>query len=311
MHVRIDTSVVVRASLIVVLAASAALAQVAPPPAVIGKEYITEVNTSAGGIPTTGMVVGWSGAGPAFDIGVLVGAELDAIANLLDAHFGRLIADDAAMVVSFRTSFPGGPPIDPIIGGVPASLWYRESSPYGAGSGPWAMAPVLNPAAPPIQVSGVEMYGAAGDTSHFSTVGDAGGSSILTAGGTYLLNTTMAYAIGATLPVDLDALMVDDTFGLREVFDPGDRIIFSVRANGEFDGGELWVMEMTAAGVPTASFLVHGGVTWDTANGVAGLFGMFPPTEEIDALEAIVPEPATFALLGLGGLALIRLRRSA
>lgn len=283
-------------------AGSCAFAQVEPPPLVLGKEYITAPNTNSLGIPTTGQTVGWSGIGPAFDLFVLDGREIDAMAHMGDLYLEYLIIDEAAMVVSFNTAFPGGPPMDPVTGGgVPASLWYRNSSPFGSSSGVWATAPMLNPMAPPMQTSGVELHGPAGDTTHWSTLGDAGGVSVTTAAGPYLLNFEIGTAIGATEAFDLDALMILDHFGGTELFHPGDLAVFSVAANGQFDGGELWVLERNVAGTLVASFLEHGGVTWDTDNDVAGLFGMFPPTEDIDALEAIVPAPGAMGLLALAG----------
>lgn len=292
--------------------AAGALAQIEPPPAVSGKEYVTAPNMNAMGIPTTAQTVGWSGAGPAFDLFVLDTREIDAIAHMGDAFLEYLIIDEAALVVSFNTSFPGGPPSDPVTpGGVPASLWYRNSSPYGSSAGVWATAPMLNPMAPPIQTSGIELHGPAGDTTHWSTLGDAGGVSVTTAAGPYLLNLEIGFAIGATEAFDLDALMILDHFGGTDLFHPGDLAVFSVAANGQFDGGELWVLERNVAGTLVASFLEHGGVTWDTDNDVAGLFGMFPPTEDIDALEAIIPAPGAAGLLALGGAWMFRRQRRA
>lgn len=296
-----------------ILAASSEIcAQVSPPPTVLGKEYITEPNTNALGIPTTGQTVGWSGAGPAFDLFVLSPFELDAIAHMGDAHFEGLIADEAALIVSFRTAMPGGPAIDPIIGaGVPASYWYKNSTPFGGTTGVWATAPMLNPIAPPMQVSGAEFWGAAGDTTHWSTFGDAGGVSVTSGAGPYLLTAEIEFAIGATIGIDVDAFFLLDHFGGTDLFHVGDMALMSVKANGQFDGGEIWLLSRTAGGVLSASFFSHGGVTFDTAFDVAGHFGMFPPTQEIDAIEAIVPEPATIGLLVLGASALsVRRRRS-
>jgi len=294
------------------ISAASLRAQVGPPPTVLGKEYITEPNTNALGVPTTGQVVGWSGIGPAFDTFVLSPFELDAIANMGDAHFEGLIADTAALVVSFRTAFPGGPPMDPIVGaGVPASYWYQNSTPFGGSTGVWATAPMLNPMAPPIQVSGAEFWGAAGDTTHWSTFGDAGGVSVTSSAGPYLLSLEIGAAIGATVPFDVDAFFMLDHFGGTDLFHVGDMALMSVRANGQFDGGEIWFLSRTAGGVLTASFFSHGGVTFDTAFDVAGHFGMFPPTEEIDAIEAIIPEPASVLLLILGSSVIFTRRRRA
>lgn len=296
------------ALLVILLIAPQAAGQIAAPATVIGKQAATEPNANALGIPTVGQTIGWSAFGPAFDSFVLGTREIDAMAHMRDAYFERLMADDAAMVLSFRTSMgPGMPPIDPLLpGGVPASLWYQEASPYGADTGVWATAPMINPIAPPMQLSAVEVWGTIDDTTHYSWVGDSGGVSIATAAGPYLLTMEIETALGAVEPIDVDALMVLDLADSTELMHPGDYALISVAANGQFDGGEIWLLERAAGGVLTASFFTHSGVTWDTAHDVAGRFGMFPPTDEIDGLEAIVPEPATLALLVLAATTIRR-----
>jgi hypothetical protein len=106
---------------------------------------------------------------------------------------------------------------------------------------------------------------------------------------------------------DLDAMKIwdvdnDDQFG------PGDEILFSVRPiEGLFDGGEIWLYKYDDA---SAEFLTQGlkddGITprvWNTANKVSQFF--FKDElhgENIDALEALAPEPSSFILLFVGGL---------
>lgn len=293
-------------ALIVVCVGSSTLAQVAPPPAIPGKEYITAPNTNALGMPVTGQAVGWSGAGPAFDTFVYSTRELDAMAHMGDAHFEGLMSDTAALIVSLSApTFPGGPTVDPPVGGIPASLFYRNSSPYGSSAGVWATAPMLNPMAPPMQVSGVELWGAVGDTTHWSEVGDPGGVSVFSdpfAPSPYLLTAELEFALGAVEPIDIDAFMLLDHFGGTDLFHVGDFALMSVRANGQFDGGEIWLLERAAGGTLVASFFTHGGVTWDTANDVGALFGVSSLIQEIDALEAVVPAPGSAVLLA-GALA--------
>ena len=280
-------------------------AQVDPPIAVIGKEYITEPNTDAFGAPVVGQTVGWTGFGPATDSFVFGATELDGMAHMGDGYFEGIMTDTAALVVSLRTTSGPGPSVDPSAGGVPASLFYKNSTPFGGGTGVWAFAPEVNPIAPPVQISGVELWGATGDTTHWSEFGDPGGVSIFTAAGAYLLAFEIGAAIGATVPFDVDALMILDHAGSTELFHVGDYALMSVRGNSEFDGGEIWLLSRSAGGVLSASFLTHGGVTWDTANDVSGLFG-FPTgfAEDIDALEAIIPAPGAPLLVAvtmLGG----------
>lgn len=101
---------------------------------------------------------------------------------------------------------------------------------------------------------------------------------------------------------DVDAMMIWDVAD-DDVFGPGDQILFSVRPiEGLFDGGEIWLYKYNEQNL-NATFLVHGldGTaprTWNTANQVSmHFFGDNLHGENIDALEAIVPEPSTFILL--------------
>ena len=264
------------------------------PPDVLGKEYITEPNTNALGIPVTGQTVGWSGFGLATDSFVFGATELDGIANMGDGHFEGLIADTNSLILSLRTGGPAS--TDPFLG-APASLFYQNPTPAGGGTGVWATAPVLNPVAPPLQISGIELWGATGDTTHWSEVGDPGGVAVSTAAGPYLLDSEIEFAIGATEGIDIDALMIlDHAFG-TDLFHVGDYALMSVRANGQFDGGEIWLLERDLGGTLVASFFEHGGVTWDTTNDVSSLFGLPPGAEDVDALETVpVPAPGGWAL---------------
>lgn len=87
--------------------------------------------------------------------------------------------------------------------------------------------------------------------------------------------------VGDTTAVDVDAMMFQN-LGSKQAFDPGDRIIFSIRAAGNFDGGE--VISWRNGDPP--EFLQHAGVTFDTDHDVSSSFGLFDGVQEIDALEA-------------------------
>jgi len=113
--------------------------------------------------------------------------------------------------------------------------------------------------------------------------------------------------------VNLDGMMIfdaeqDDEFG------PGDSIMFTIHTLTDssggiiLDGGEIWVWNFDDGPLWSATFLNHGGVLWDTANSVIGIFPNVFAEENIGGLEA-VPEPATLSLLALGGLAILRRRR--
>jgi hypothetical protein len=115
--------------------------------------------------------------------------------------------------------------------------------------------------------------------------------------------------IEAGRPIDVDALMVFDELG-NGVWEDSDTIVFSLRPTAAtvmicgglvpanpFDGGEIWVW--TRGFLP--QFLVHGGRTWDTPNPVGTIFGV--PTENIDALEAILEAFPSFCDASDGALA--------
>lgn len=153
-----------------------------------------------------------------------------------------------------------------------------------------------------VDLDALEVWGNEGadDAQHFSLEGDPGSVAIWNYNGAtsvpFVSTGQIAGAIGNTSLVefiDLDALMVGSQ-----------RILFSIRPtpNGQFDGGEIWHWDFANP----ATFLVHGGLTWDTANNVTALLG----SENVDALEAVsvVPEPSTLVLAAFGLVSLIACR---
>lgn len=278
-------------------------AQVVAPMMVFGKEYIASPNINQAGAPTPGQILRWSGTG-AVSNGLRYDPELDEIANQNDAFFPQLIANQADMVVSFRNSagFDVG-------AGPNRNAIYFESS---AGvRGVWATTAQVDAANLPNNVEGIELWGTELDSNFVSLPNDPGGVAVFTnVGGfaPYLTTIDLQIAIGAQpgTALDLDTLMVHDTFGVGGRFDPGDQLIVGVRANGQFDGGELWVLTRTAAGGITAAFLNHGGVTYNTALNVGALYGT--NIEEIDSIEAI-PAPGAVGLGMLGSMLALRRRR--
>ncbi|MEM7577745.1 MAG: PEP-CTERM sorting domain-containing protein [Planctomycetota bacterium] len=127
--------------------------------------------------------------------------------------------------------------------------------------------------------------------------------------------------------INLDALMVQDIAGSINDFERDgtgnlDRILFSIDQIPDpadpdkyyATGSELFLLD--AAG--TASYLVHGGHTWDHAYALS-VFTRGTPDQvdeywayDIDAIEAVgefaVPEPGTIALLTLGSAFMLRRR---
>jgi MYXO-CTERM domain-containing protein len=271
-----------------------------------GKEYSSRFDMNAAGLPAPGQVLTWIGDTPVGNGVVFPSDEVDAIANVGDAFLQQVITDQFTMILSFSTSPSSGPnSLD-----VPnAPLWYSGATPEGSGRGVWATTANVDPGNMPVQVDGIEIWGPDTDSTHWSDLGDIGGAAVrsIYGGGLYFSSMELAAAINAPpgIAVDLDALMVNDFDGNPDYLGFGDFMLVSVAANGFYDGGEIWVITRNANGAPVGTFLRHGGVTWDTANNVGGLFGI--GTEEIDGLEA-VPGPSAVLLLGVGGLAAVRRR---
>jgi hypothetical protein len=126
--------------------------------------------------------------------------------------------------------------------------------------------------------------------------------------------------------INLDALMVQDVDGVIEQFGPGDSIIFSISQmidpadpDGYYaTGSELFVMELTAAGGLSTSYLRHGGHSWSHGYtlGAMGVLGLPPNARayiDINAIEAIgalvVPEPSSYVLLAFSLIGICNAKR--
>jgi hypothetical protein len=209
--------------------------------------------------------------------------QVDALANEGDAYFHEVIANTAVLVVSFSG--------DPGANGV----WYE--TPGGTRGVQWTHQDLSNVAGGPDplleDLDALEVWGPTPghDANYFSEWGDLFGYSVLCEliawpNGRYVPQPTIVSAIqslgwtGDPALVDLDGLMVWD-MGDPCYFDPGDVIIFSIRATGTWDGGEIVVLP---SGGP-ASFLNHGGHLWNTDFNVGVAFGV--GTEEVDGIEAV------------------------
>ncbi len=220
------------------------------------------------------------------------GREVDALAGSSDALFFEVNNNRSALLLSST-----GDPIAPIL-----------SHSITGGIGVWATIGQVDAAGPNdkgvVDLDALEVWGGEGldDSFQFSLEGDPGFISIWTYNGVtsvpFVTTGQIAGALGDAdlLPlIDLDALMVGPNFS---------SILFSIRptSDGQFDGGEIWFWDL----VNPATFLVHGGVTWDTANNVTALLG----SENVDALEAVsaVPEPSSIVLAAFGILSLIACR---
>ena len=293
------------------------------PTVVGGKEYSNALDETADGIPDAHQTIWWDGAGAAADMEDYTSdlpselqrtTQIDALGMIWDRFYMEVSHDDAAtMLVSFSGSpdiYYTAPVAHAPVHGAPPKV------------GVWAAAATINHDSRPDDVDGLEVWGPEApysDVNRFSLAGDPvdPGTGQRVSAWTWVSNATatpfvyaadIAMAIGRedlVDYVDLDAIMVYDsspldssdlgkfTFaGDPDLGLPPDRIMFSIApvvdpsGNVQFDGGEIWVWDYAGRG-SLASFLIHGGETWDTAHSVAGHFGLTDEYENINALEAI------------------------
>lgn len=236
-----------------------------------------------------------------FDFSDIEPGEVDALANGGDALFYELRRNQATLLVSFQG--------DPPSAGIPIAVWYElPVVPPGPNStGPrWAKFQLVNDPNTLNDLDALEVWGPndstglcdGDDADFYSLQGDPGGVSIFwynKANGVstpYVFQPVIQAAVvslGYTGPtVDLDALMLYENLGILgdHIWNTGDTIIFSIRAAGNWDGGEIVVLGWNAVPGAGAFFLYHDSHTWNTAFPVATTFDLDPATEEVDAIEA-------------------------
>lgn len=219
--------------------------------------------------------------------------EVDAIANLGDAYFPQLVRNQAELLVSFK--LPNPPPFDPNDAFSNATYFERWNVVRGV---KWTQADYSNPdpAGDLEDLDGLEIWGPpnASDVNRYSVKDDwatptatsvfnyvPGGPDTPYISQAVIANAVAALGfVGDPDSVDVDALMVRD-YGRLGIFDDKDEILFSIRATGNFDGGEIILLRN---GTPPA-WLNHGGHLWDTSFDVGAAFGV--PVEEVDAIEAL------------------------
>jgi MYXO-CTERM domain-containing protein len=277
--------------------------------------------------------------------GDTVDRDIDALANSRDFLFDDIWANNANLVFSIgsnTTATTSGSLTTN--GGLTVGGSGDISSENSAGAtGIWASGPThIESMTPPTDVDGLEIWGpepdaiTLGDTDRYSHDNDAAtGTSVWYFNGTesvpYISHDEIVSAVVGLLGInsapspaliDLDALMVDDGDTVGD-FDNSDQIIFSIGQIADASdpdgfyatGGVLILFGWVGGNPPTASFLIHGGHTWDHTWALANLADSTTGTPfDVNAIEAVsgdpefppVPEPGGLALLALAALALRR-----
>lgn len=286
-----------------------------------GKDFSDIRDRDAAGVFDLEQVVAWDGSGGVRDSFDYSGSRalypqdtgVDGIAAGGDALFQALRQNRSALLFSAEND-------SRVLFVRPTGL--PNPTP---GFGVWATAADVDAMNPPIDLDGLEIWGADqnDDSDRYSLAGDPFTNSPAApqkvaiwsynpAGNTsdpHTLTTDLASAmdlqyggigVGGALwsqlveLMDVDAIM---TFGLQVTFSirPIDLSLIDPTLPN-FDGGEIFLYDGPAT--PT-SFLVQGGYTWDTALDIVGTFSV--ASENIDALEAAsVPEPGSLTLLVVG-----------
>ena len=222
--------------------------------------------------------------------------EIDALANIDDLYFSELIKSKAHLLVSFSGD-PGGNSVHLESTGGKRKVYWSKQDLSNVGGGP---DPNLE------NLDGLEIYQTQpfpnaprpwlDDANHYSQEGEPSLFSVLHQHGQYVPRAHVVAAItalgweGSEGDVDVDALMVLDR-DIEWVWDDDDTIIFSIRACGNWDGGEIVVLPFPTGG--PAFFLEHGDTThhgdgtkeWNTAFDIQTAFSV--NTEEVDAIEAL------------------------
>jgi hypothetical protein len=219
--------------------------------------------------------------------------QVDALANMGDFLFHELLANRADLLISFRLLGPSD------AGAGPDAVYFE--TPVGGVGTKWTQID-LDADAPGVMenLDGLEVWGPDldDDAYMYSVEGDATlglGNSVFAfpppfPTGPYVpLAAVQAACVVLGYQggdVDLDGLMVYDSSvdagDFDNQFGPNDEIIFSIRASGNWDGGEIVHLK----GDGSVAFLNHGGHIWNTAFDISGTFEV--QTEEVDAIEAMI-----------------------
>jgi hypothetical protein len=327
------------AGLAMLLTSHPSSAQLPSPTSVPGKELSADGDTDMAGSPDNLQNLRWQGNGAtinAFDYSnsgppPTDPDQVDALGNTYDYLFQPIVNNQATMVVSFKSR-------NDVHFHTP-----NQTTGVWANAGQVSTSPLL------VDVDALEMWTSGegqapllggDDAVHFSIAGDhippvppgMGAPPISVyyydpgamRSFTYIPFVEVWQQLASLLNIppnqleffepDIDAMMVYDLEGATQppaggflpTWQDFDEIIFSVRPDSTFglDGGELfhWIRGVSMG------YLNYGGRIWDTNNPVGTIFGV--GTEDINALEAIVPEPSGLALLLVGTLVMCRFRKT-
>jgi hypothetical protein len=253
-----------------------------------GKEYSTQFDLDAANSNTPGQSLFWDGLGGTRNAARYSDTrQLDALANQSDALFDAVRRNAANLLISIQGDF-GGKSIYAIDPAGKISIWADNST-------------IKTPPPSAFDLDALEIWGAdlVVNANVYSLEADVLPDGLSSAsvirrkanGSVEVMfnQNDIANAIGRpdlADVIDLDALMVSDN-----------KLLFSIRPVGEFDGGEIWDW----SGSGSASFLSFGGVTWDTNFGIQQYFanqGFQVRSENIDALEAASTVPGPLPVLG-------------
>lgn len=301
-----------------------------------GKEYMWEANRNADGSLNPGQVIAWDGAGgiqnsqinynnnlnsPSVSV-----SQVDALAYHHDAYYWQVVNNQTALLYSERTPGSWGKAADTAY-----PIYYETATGTRAG---WATREQVNQDWNAIQaqldlegngdklnLNGLEVFGPNSPTQDNSDIFSTRGDMALLANnvryaaysfvGGYINGYLSVADIAAALStfygidynvleplIDVDALMVMDSDN-DLIWDSGDSVMFSLApftiGLDSYVGDAAYVLNYGQ----TLSHLDHGGHLW--SNNWLGT--------DVDALEAAVPEPASVALLGIGLIGLMGMRR--
>ena len=235
-----------------------------------GREYSNNADKDTSGTPDPGQTLQWFGNGSTNNgFEYPTSGQVDAMANRGDAFFNSVVNNKSSLL--FSTTFDN-------------RIHFEHSN----GSGGVAFQPGqidkldepldIDPGV--LDVDALELWGPV-DANRFSIYGDQNAAIYdydpVTGGITPLYTQSdIAKAIGIPLYTDLvniDAMMMS-----------GNKIMFSIDPieQAGLDGGEIWVWDGSQT---PASFLKHGGHTWDTKFPVQKTFNT--SSENINALESV------------------------